>query len=80
MSKTITGLSLIIGVLVIIIANLLIPGNSAGITGGDAISFSAMTEKARKEVPVPINEKIKKVAVKLLFSGLASATPTITAE
>jgi len=46
MSKTITGLSLIIGVLVIIIANLLIPGNSAGITGGDAISFSAMTENA----------------------------------
>ena len=43
MSKTITGLSLIIGVLVIIIASFLIPGNSAGITGGDAISFSAMT-------------------------------------
>lgn len=46
MSKTITGLSLIIGVLVIIIASLLIPGNSAGITGGDAISFSAMTENS----------------------------------
>jgi hypothetical protein len=46
MSKTITGLSLIIGALVIIIASFLIPGNSAGITGGDAISFSAMTENA----------------------------------
>ena len=49
MSKTITGLSLIIGVLVIIVASFLIPGNSAGITGGDAISFSAMTNNVGLE-------------------------------
>ena len=46
MSKTITGLSLIIGVLVIIIGSFLIPGNIEGLTGGDAISFSAMSDNA----------------------------------